>query len=94
MTPNRSPRGDVFFAVGDANRRRILELLAGEDRPVGVLAAELGIAQPSVSQHLVVLRDVGLVEATRVGTSSVYRLVSEPLDEVTQWIASLGTAAD
>ena len=91
MTPNRSPRGDVFFAVGDPNRRRILELLAEQERSVGALAAELGIAQPSVSQHLVVLRDVRLVESSKVGTSSVYRLVSEPLDQIMQWVRSLSS---
>lgn len=95
MTPNRRPASqgsghdDAFFAIGDRNRRRILELLAVQERSVGVLAVELRIAQPSVSQHLTVLREAGLVESRRDGTSSIYRLVTDPLANVTEWIASL-----
>ncbi len=81
---------DIFFAIGDARRRRILELLASRDHAVGELAAELGIAQPSVTQHLSVLREVGLVSFERRGTSSIYRLEPGALRAVTEWIGSLG----
>ena len=89
MSPNRSTRADPFTAIGDANRRRILELLATREHGVGELAAALGIAQPSVSQHLALLREVGLVTSTRIGTSSRYGLTPGPLAEVTAWVRSL-----
>jgi len=80
---------DIFFAIGDANRRRILELLAAEERSVGQLAEALHIAQPSVSQHMVVLRDVGVVGMAKRGTSSIYHLERDALAAVIGWIASL-----
>jgi DNA-binding transcriptional ArsR family regulator len=89
MSPNHLASPDIFSVIGDARRRRILELLAARDRSVGALAAELGIAQPSVTQHLTVLRDAGLVTSTKRGTSSIYTLERGPLAAVTAWITSL-----
>ena len=89
MSPNHLAAPDIFTVIGDARRRRILELLAAKERSVGALATELGIAQPSVTQHLTALRDAGLVTVEKRGTSSIYTLVREPLDEVTAWIESL-----
>jgi DNA-binding transcriptional ArsR family regulator len=89
MSPGRLAHADIFAVIGDARRRRILELLAAGERSVGALATELGIAQPSVTQHLTALRDAGLVTAEKRGTSSIYTLVREPLGEVTNWIESL-----
>ncbi|MCU1535409.1 MAG: transcriptional regulator [Glaciihabitans sp.] len=80
---------DLFSAISDPNRRRILELLSASPRTVGELAAELGIAQPSATQHLALLREVGAVEFEKRGTASVYRLVDGGLDAVTAWITSL-----
>lgn len=89
MSPNHLAAPDIFVVIGDRRRRRILELLATEERSVGALAIELGIAQPSVTQHLTALRDTGLVTSEKRGTSSIYSLVRDPLDQVTTWIASL-----
>lgn len=89
MSPNRLASPDIFAVLGDARRRRILELLSSSPRSVGVLATELGISQPSVTQHLSALREAGLVTSERRGTSSIYSLAREPLGEVTRWIASL-----
>ena len=89
MSPNRLASPDIFAVLGDARRRWILELLSSAPRSVGALATELGIAQPSVTQHLTELREVGLVTSERRGTSSIYSLAREPLDQVTRWIASL-----
>jgi DNA-binding transcriptional ArsR family regulator len=89
MSPNHLARPDIFAVIGDARRRRILELLAVKERSVGVLATELGISQPSVTQHLTALRDAGLVAFEKRGTSSIYTLVREPLGEVTDWVESL-----
>ncbi len=93
MSPNVSPRTDVFHAIGDPNRRRILELLSDGTRSVGELAAQLGIAQPSVTQHLAVLSAVHAVESTKVGNRSMYRLTAvgatEAFGDVIRWIRAL-----
>ena len=56
---------DAFNAVAEPRRRQILDLLAGGERPVNDLVALLGLAQPLVSKHLRVLREVGLVRGAR-----------------------------
>ena len=53
---------DTFNAVAEPRRRQILDVLAGGERPVNDLVAELGLAQPQVSKHLRVLREVGAVD--------------------------------
>lgn len=89
MSPNSASQPDIFAAIGDARRRTILGLLSAGERSVGSLAADLGIAQPSVTQHLAVLRAVGLVTVEKRGTSSIYSLARGPLAEVTDWAAHL-----
>jgi DNA-binding transcriptional ArsR family regulator len=79
----------VFTAIGDARRRRILEFLAERERSVGELTTLLEIAQPSVTQHLAVLREAGLVSVEKRGTSSIYSLEREALADVTAWVESL-----
>lgn len=77
---------DAFGAIGEPRRREILEILARRgERVVGELVEELGIAQPSVSKHLAVLRDVGLVSAARRGRERVYRLEPKELRAVYHW---------
>lgn len=90
MSPNHLASPDIFSVIGDARRRRIIELLAEKDRSVGALATELGIAQPSVTQHLAALRDAGLVSSVKRGTSSIYSLERAPLAEITEWVSSVG----
>jgi DNA-binding transcriptional ArsR family regulator len=80
---------DVFNAVGDATRRRILDTLAGGDAPVGSLAGELGLSQPQASKHLRVLREVGLVEAHVTGRRRVYCLRPEALQPLGTWLDAL-----
>jgi DNA-binding transcriptional ArsR family regulator len=89
MSPNHLATPDIFAVLGDARRRRILELLAAREMSVGALAAELGITQPSVTQHLAALRGVRLVSSEKRGTSSIYSIEPGPLAEVTAWITSL-----
>ena len=55
----------TFEVLADDSRRRILDLLAKEERPVGDLVGILGLSQPAVSKHLKVLREAGLVESPR-----------------------------
>jgi DNA-binding transcriptional ArsR family regulator len=80
-----STTSDAFNAVAEPRRRAILEYLAAEERAVGDIATALRIGQPSVSKHLQVLRDVGLVELRRDGRRSLYRTNAEALRPVHEW---------
>lgn len=77
----------VYRAIADPTRRRILDLLAQRDLPVGDMVGQFAISQPAVSQHLRVLREVGLVSPQRAGRRQVYRLHAEALAEVYDWLA-------
>jgi DNA-binding transcriptional ArsR family regulator len=78
---------DAFNAVAEPRRRQILELLAGGERSVGDLVAQLGLSQPLVSKHLRVLREVGLVQVRDAGRQRLYRLDAGPLRSITDWLA-------
>ena len=65
---------DAFNAVAEPRRREILDVLAGGERPVNDLVRELGLAQPQVSKHLRVLREVGAVDVRDDGRQRLYRL--------------------
>ena len=71
--PRASTTSDPFNAVAEPRRRHILEFIAAEERSVGEIADALELEQPSVSKHLQVLRDVGLVTARRDGRRTLYR---------------------
>ncbi|HEY1970334.1 MAG TPA: metalloregulator ArsR/SmtB family transcription factor [Pseudonocardia sp.] len=77
---------DAFNAVAEPRRRQILDLLAGGERPVNDLVAQLGLAQPLVSKHLRVLREVGLVEVRDSGRQRLYRLNGRPLRPIYDWV--------
>ena len=77
---------DAFNAVAEPRRRQILDILAGGERPVNDLAAELHLAQPLVSKHLRVLREVDLVEVQGRGRQRIYRLNSQPLRPIHEWV--------
>ena len=70
----------------EPNRRRILDLLLTGERPVGDLVDALGVSQPTVSKHLKILREAGLVEARGDGSRRLYRLRPEPLQELDDWL--------
>ena len=76
----------MFEVLAEPNRRRILDLLREEQRPVGALVSALHISQPAVSKHLRVLREAGLVEVTVDAQRRVYRLRPEPLQEIDEWL--------
>lgn len=82
-------KDDLFAVIADPTRRHILESLAIERLAVGELVEELGVSQPTVSKHLKVLRNAGLVETEAVGQKRFYSLVPQPLERVTDWVASL-----
>jgi DNA-binding transcriptional ArsR family regulator len=77
---------DAFNAVAEPRRRQILDLLAAGERPVNDLVASLELAQPLVSKHLRVLRQVGLVEVRDVGRQRLYRLNGVPLKSIHDWV--------
>ena len=77
---------DAFNAVAEPRRRQILDALAGGERSVNGIVAELGLAQPQVSKHLKVLREVGLVEVRDEGRRRLYRLNGQPLKPIHDWV--------
>jgi DNA-binding transcriptional ArsR family regulator len=77
---------DAFNAVAEPRRRQILEVLAVGERPVNDLVDELGLAQPLVSKHLRVLREVGLVHVREDGRQRMYRLNGQPLQPIHEWV--------
>jgi DNA-binding transcriptional ArsR family regulator len=79
---------DAFNAVAEPRRRQILDVLAGGERPVNDLVTLLGLAQPQVSKHLRVLREVGAVDVREEGRRRVYRLNGEALKPIHDWVKS------
>jgi DNA-binding transcriptional ArsR family regulator len=77
---------DAFNAVAEPRRREILDLLAGGERPVGDLVDVLGLAQPQVSKHLRVLREVGAVDVRDQGRRRLYRLNGRALKPIHDWV--------
>ena len=76
---------DSFNAVAEPRRREILEYLAAAEMPVGEIVIKMGIEQPSVSKHLKVLRDVGLVRVRRNGRHMMYRTNAEAIRPLHEW---------
>src|SRR5207248_5047239 len=76
---------DAFNAVAEPRRRAILNYLAMQERPVGEIVDSLGLEQPSVSKHLRVLREVGLVNARRDGRRMLYRTNAEAIRPLHEW---------
>ncbi|HEY8543511.1 MAG TPA: metalloregulator ArsR/SmtB family transcription factor [Acidimicrobiales bacterium] len=77
---------DVFTALANPVRRRLLELLAEAPRNAGALAEEFDLSRPSVSEHLQVLRRAGLVREEVRGRERRYQLSAEPLADVGTWL--------
>jgi DNA-binding transcriptional ArsR family regulator len=77
---------DAFNAVAEPRRRQILDLLSGGELPVNDLVALLDLAQPLVSKHLRVLREVGLVDVRDEGRQRMYRLNPGPLKPIHDWV--------
>src|ERR1035438_8617398 len=79
---------DTFNAIAEPRRRAILSLLAVAERPVGDIVASLGFEQPSVSKHLRVLHEVGLVSARRDGRRMLYRTNAEGIRPLHDWAST------
>jgi DNA-binding transcriptional ArsR family regulator len=78
---------DAFNAVAEPRRRQILDALATRERPVNDLVRLLGVAQPQVSKHLRVLREVGAVEVREEGRQRLYRLNGRALKPIHDWVS-------
>ncbi len=83
-----STTSDAFNAIAEPRRREILSYLAGAERPVGDIVEALGLEQPSVSKHLRVLRDVGLVRMRCQGRQKLYQTNAEAIRPLHEWAAT------
>jgi DNA-binding transcriptional ArsR family regulator len=85
---------NALEALADPTRRRIIELLAEEERSAGEIAAEFPTSRPGVSRHLRVLRDAGLVQVREEGQRRLYSLEPGPLTELSAWLENRLDALD
>jgi DNA-binding transcriptional ArsR family regulator len=90
--PRAATTTDAFNAVAEPRRRQILDLLAGGERPVGDLVQAIGVAQPQVSKHLRVLREVGVVHVRGEGRQRLYRLNGAALKPIFDWVSQYEAA--
>jgi DNA-binding transcriptional ArsR family regulator len=86
--PRAATTSDAFNAVAESRRRDILSFLAAREHPVGDIVANLSMQQPSVSKHLRVLLDVGLVKARRDGRHILYRTNAEAIRPLHEWTST------
>ena len=85
--PRAATTSDAFNAIAEPRRRDILDYLAPQERPVGDIVVALGLAQPSVSKHLRVLLQVGLVDLRRDGRQVFYRTNADGIRPLHEWTA-------
>ena len=83
--PRATTTSDAFNAVAEPRRREILSYLALRERSVGDIVTVLGLGQPSVSKHLRVLRDVGLVNVRRDGRQKLYQTNAAAIRPMHEW---------
>jgi DNA-binding transcriptional ArsR family regulator len=82
-----APKHDVFQAIADPTRRSLLKLLVDQEMPVTVISGHYPMSRTAVSKHLRILAEAGLVKERKVGRETRYRLESEPLLELKQWLS-------
>lgn len=82
-----APEPNVFHAIADPTRRKLLELLRDGDRPVQELVSRVDVTFGAVSQHLKTLREAGLVSRRKDGQRRIYHLQPEPLKQIHDWTA-------
>jgi DNA-binding transcriptional ArsR family regulator len=83
--PRAAAASDVFNAIAEPRRREILSYLALQERPVGEIVLRLRLGQPSVSKHLRVLKEVGLVNVRRDGRQMFYRTNADAIRPLHEW---------
>ena len=77
---------DVFQAIADPTRRRVLELLAANDKPITAISEHFPISRTAIVKHLKVLEEVKLVSAKKSGREKIYTLHAERLKEIEDWL--------
>lgn len=77
---------DVYQAIADPTRRKLLKLLSEEEMAVTVICGHFPMSRTAVSKHLRVLADAGLVKERKVGRETRYKLEPEPLHEIKDWL--------
>lgn len=77
---------DVFQAIADPTRRKLLKLLANEEKSISEIVMEFSLSRTAINKHLKVLSDAGLVSNKRVGRENRYKLNPKPLSEVKNWL--------
>lgn len=78
---------DVFQAVADHNRRKIIRMLIDQEMPIKAIAEQFPISRTAVNKHLHVLTAVGLLSSRKVGRETRYRLRPDPLYQLHQWVS-------
>ena len=81
----------LFKALNDATRREILEMLRVKDLTAGEIADRFNISKPSISHHLDLLKQAGLVEATKEGQFIYYSLNTTVVDDIVKWFLQFKT---
>ncbi|MDK8181857.1 metalloregulator ArsR/SmtB family transcription factor [Paenibacillus sp. UMB4589-SE434] len=82
-----TPKHDVFQAIADPTRRKLLHLLADQEMPVTAISSHFPMSRTAVSKHLRVLAEAGLVKDKKIGRETRYHLQPEPLRELKDWLA-------
>jgi DNA-binding transcriptional ArsR family regulator len=89
--PAHTPSPDVFTALGDTHRRRLLETISERGSATATeLAAELPVTRQAVSKHLAALSRAGLVSSERAGRETLFRVTPEPLEGAIAWMVRVG----
>ncbi|MED4223854.1 metalloregulator ArsR/SmtB family transcription factor [Neobacillus cucumis] len=81
-----SAKHDVFQAIADPTRRKLLKLLSNQEMPVTAISEHFPISRTAVSKHLRVLSEAGLVKERKVGRETRYKLEPAPLFELKDWL--------
>jgi DNA-binding transcriptional ArsR family regulator len=81
-----SAKHDVFQAIADPTRRKLLKLLSKEEMPVTVISGYFPMTRTAVSKHLRILAEAGLVKERKVGRETRYMLEPEPLQQLKDWL--------
>lgn len=85
---------ETIFALSDPTRREIIKLLRRGGRTAGQIAERFDLSPPAISRHLRILREAELIESERCGKFLLYRLCTEPLGDLADWLLSFSEDAD
>lgn len=84
---NTAKKHDVYQAIADPTRRKVMELLAKQDLAIADIAEQFPISRTAIVKHLYILSEAKLVTSKKVGREKLYTLSPEPLGDVKEWIA-------